>query len=380
MKRGRVDAPFVIALLILVGFGLLMVFSASMYSSTVDGSKGYALFIKQFGFVFLGIVVMWILSNMDYRKYNSERFTKLLLYVTIVFLLLVFVPIIGVDVNGAKRWINLGVTQFQPSELAKITGILYLSSLIAREPEVLNKPGLPGLKEFALRCMVPIFVICGMTVIEPSMSAALAIGFGMIGVLYFGGVNFKRFGPYAMVLGIAVVVFLAVTPWRLERFNVFLGRGSADYQITQSLLAIGSGGFFGKGLGNGQQKFLFLPELQNDFIFANIGEEFGLVGCILVIALFAFIIYRGFKIAKASPDRFGYLYTSSVMLLLGFQVFVNIGVATQTIPVTGMALPFVSAGGTSMIILFGMLGPILNISRQIDAAKNTKSKKRKERK
>ena len=162
---------------------------------------------------------------------------------------------------------------------------------------------------------------------------------------------------------------MILEPWRLERFNVFLGRGSYDYQITQSLLAIGTGGIFGQGLGNGKQKFLFLPELQNDFIFANIGEEFGLIGCVFVLGLFAFIIWRGFKIANTSPDRFGYLYTSSVMLLLGFQVFVNVGVATSVIPVTGMALPFVSAGGTSMVVLFAMLGPILNISRQADLRK-----------
>lgn len=365
MKKGKVDRPFVIALLILVGFGLLMVFSASMYSSTVDGSKGYSLFLKQFGFVALGLVVMGFMSNIDYRKYNNKKISMILLGVTVFLLLLVLIPGIGVEVNDARRWLNVGIGQFQPSELAKVTGILYLSSLLTREPEVLNG----GTWEFTKQCMAPIFLICGITAIEPSLSAAMAIGFGMVAVLYFAGVRFKRFAPYAAVGVAGVVVLMIIEPWRLERFNVFLGRGSVDYQITQSLLAIGTGGIFGQGLGNGKQKFLFLPELQNDFIFANIGEEFGLIGCVFVLGLFAFIIWRGFKIANTSPDRFGYLYTSSVMLLLGFQVFVNVGVATSVIPVTGMALPFVSAGGTSVVVLFAMLGPILNISRQADLRK-----------
>jgi cell division protein FtsW len=209
-------------------------------------------------------------------------------------------------------------------------------------------------------------VICGLTAIEPSLSAAMAIALGMCGVLYFGGMRLRLFLPYMGLGVLAVIGLMILEPWRLDRFNVFLGKGGYDYQITQSLLAISTGGLFGKGLGNGKQKFLFLPELQNDFIFANIAEEFGFIGCLLVLGLFAFLIFRGFKIAQKSPDSFGYLYVSAVMLLLAFQVLINIGVASAVIPVTGMALPFISAGGSSMIVLFGMMGPILNISRYVE--------------
>jgi cell division protein FtsW len=159
----------------------------------------------------------------------------------------------------------------------------------------------------------------------------------------------------------------------MERLNVFFGQNGLNYQISQSLLAIGSGGIFGRGLGNGKQKLLFLPELQNDFIFANIGEECGLIGCVLLLVLFGYILYRGFKIANSSKDEFGYLYTSSVIALLGFQVIVNIGVATSIMPVTGMALPFISAGGTSMVILFMMVGPIVNLSRGMHSGKRRRS-------
>ncbi len=313
---------------------------------------------------------------------------------------MVLVLVAGVTVNDAKRWLSLGFTTFQPSEMAKIAGILYLSSLIAREPKVLNDDkaflrkcispifllcGLTAIepslnlssliarepkvlnddKAFLRKCISPIFLLCGLTAIEPSLSAAMSIGVGMLIVLFLSGVPLKRFLPYIGLAVAAVVVLMIAEPWRLERFNVFLGKGTTDYQITQSILAIGSGSLLGKGLGNGMQKYLFLPELQNDFIFANIGEECGLLGCLFVIVLYCVIIWRGIKIANACPDRFGYLYTGSVMILLGFQVVVNIGVATGVMPVTGMALPFVSAGGSSMLVLFAMLGPILNISRRV---------------
>ena len=364
MKSGKVDKPFLIALLILIGFGLLMVFSASMYSATVENpdGNGYDLFLKQALFVALGIGAMYLVSRIDYHLFDNKRLTFILMGLSLVLLILVLV--VGVTVNDAKRWISLGFTNFQPSELAKFAGILYLTSLISREPEVLT-----NFKLFSIKCILPILLLCGVTAIEPSLSAALAIGAGMFFVLFLGGARLKYFLPYIGLAALAVTGLMIAEPWRIERLNVFLGKGGYDYQITQSLLAIGSGGIFGRGLGNGKQKLLFLPELQNDFIFANVGEELGLVGCLLLIGLFVYIIVRGYKIANTSKDRFGYLYTASTMSLLGFQVLVNIAVATNVLPVTGMALPFVSAGGSSMIVLFVMVGPILNLSRGFNKRK-----------
>lgn len=359
MKSGKIDRPFLIALLILAGIGVIMVFSASMYASTINGEKGYALFLKQLVFVVLGIMVMAIMSNVDYRKY--KKYYAIGLGISIFLLIIVLIPGIGVKVNDARRWLDLKVTTFQPSELAKVAGILYLSTLLSLKPKILREP-----ISLFLYCILPMGVVCGLTAIEPSLSAAMAIAMGMCGVLYFAGIKFKAFLPYIGFGFLAITGLMIIEPWRLDRFNVFLGKGGYDYQITQSLLAFGTGGFLGRGLGNGKQKFLFLPELQNDFIFANIGEEFGFIGCLFVLGLFAFVIWRGFKIAQKAPDTFSYLYTSSVMLLLAFQVLINIGVATAVIPVTGMALPFISAGGTSMVVLFAMMGPILNISRKVD--------------
>ena len=362
----RSDKYFVTALLILSGFGLLMVFSASMYTSSVESSSGLSLFLKQAFFVVLGIFVMWLVSRKNYRRWNNFRLACTLLIVTI--LLLAAVLVVGMEVNGAKRWISLGFMTFQPSEFAKFTGVLYLSTVISQKPEVKKR-----FSKYTLYCIVPMLVICVLAAIEPSLSAAMAIGVAMLFVMFFGGIPFRFFLPYIAGIGAGIGALLIKEPWRMERLNVFFGQNGLNYQISQSLLAIGSGGIFGRGLGNGKQKLLFLPELQNDFIFANIGEECGLIGCVLLLVLFGYILYRGFKIANSSKDEFGYLYTSSVIALLGFQVIVNIGVATSIMPVTGMALPFISAGGTSMVILFMMVGPIVNLSRGMHSGKRRRS-------
>ncbi len=362
MKPGKIDRPFLIALMIIAGIGVIMVFSASMYASTYSGEKGYDLFLKQLLFVIIGVIVMFIMSRIDYRIYKKYYLWGM--GIAIFLLIIVLIPGIGLKINNARRWINLGFTTFQPSEFAKIAGILYFSTLISNDPGLMRNP-----KTFLTQFMVPMGIIALLTALEPSLSAAMAITLGMCGVLYFGGVKLKLFLPYFSIGVVGVVLLMIAEPWRLDRFNVFLGKGGYDYQITQSLLAISTGGFFGRGLGNGKQKYLFLPELQNDFIFANIAEEFGFLGGLLVLGLFAFIIWRGFQIAKRAPDTFGYLYTSSIMLLLAFQVLVNIGVASAIIPVTGMALPFISAGGSSIIVLSATMGPILNLSRFVDLNK-----------
>lgn len=362
MKNGKIDRPFLIALMLLAGIGVIMVFSASMYSSTISGEKGYALFLKQFVFVILGVTVMGVMSKIDYRVYKKYYIVGIV--VSVFLLIIVLIPGIGLKVNDARRWIDFKVTTFQPSELAKVAVILYFSTIISRKPGIIKEN-----MSFLLNCMLPLGLICGLTAIEPSLSAAMAIALAAGGVLYFGGIKFKLFYPYLGFGLLAVAGLMIAEPWRLDRFNVFLGKGGYDYQISQSLLAIGTGGIFGRGLGNGKQKYLFLPELQNDFIFANIAEEFGFIGCLLVLGIYAFVVWRGFQIAQKSQDTFAYLYTSSVMLLLAFQVLVNVGVASAIIPVTGMALPFISAGGSSMVILFAMMGPILNISRNVDLGK-----------
>lgn len=372
---GPTDRPFTIALIVLTLFGLLMVFSASMYTSAVKSStgSGYTQFAKQAFFVVLGLIILYIGSFVDYRKYKNYKVALFFLAITAI--LLGLVKVAGAEVNGAKRWLSLGPVTFQPSEFAKLTGIIFASTVVSEKKEVYH-----SFLKFSLHCVLPMLGLCFLAAIEPSLSAAMAIGFGMLCVYFFSGIDFKFFIPYLAIIILAVAVSLKMQPWRIDRILALFGKGGKDYQIRQSILAIGSGGIFGRGLGNGKQKMLFLPELQNDFIFANIGEECGLVGCVLLLLLYAFIIHRGIKIAKSSDTKFGYVYGCSVMALLGFQVIVNVAVATSIFPVTGMALPFVSAGGTSMLILFFMVSLIFNMSRQPKKKRRQKRSEKEENK
>lgn len=356
-KQKPVDRIFLALLLILVLFGLLMVFSASMYSSVVEsGGTGFSQFLRQAFYVLIGLAIMAWLSRQNYQMLDRLKFSRILYFSALV--LLVIVWAFGKDVNGAKRWIAIGPITFQPSEWAKFAGIVYIAVVMTHRPQAKS-----DFLSFLGYCFLPTVVLCGLAAIEPSLSAALAIAMAMFFAMYFGKVRIRYFIFLLAAVAAAAAVFLIIFPWRMERFNVFRGQGGQDYQIMQSLLAIGSGGIFGRGLGAGRQKLLYLPELQNDFIFANIGEETGLFGCLLLLVLFAAFILRGFKIARSAKDEFGYVYTSSVIALIAFQVIVNICVASGIMPVTGIALPFVSAGGTSEIILLGMMGPILNLSR-----------------
>lgn len=352
----KIDKGILVPLLLLTGIGLLMVFSANMYTSVVEGS-GYMVFIKQLIFVGLGFLVLWSVSKINYHFFDQMTLAYILMGISIILLILVL--LIGTEMNGAKRWISLGFTTLQPSELAKAAGCIYMAATISHYPEVTCEA-----KALFLRCILPLAILCGLTIIEPSMSASIAIAVPMIAILFIAVKSIKLLLPYFILAAGGMVGFIILEPWRLQRLATLFGKGTLDYQISQSLLAIGSGGILGKGLGNGVQKYLFLPELENDFIFANIGEEFGLWGCLLVIVLFVLLITRGMKHAMRADDTFGFYYTMGFMILLGFQVIMNIGVAVSVIPVTGMVLPFVSSGGSSMLVLFGMMGPVLNLTRQ----------------
>lgn len=354
------DRPFLITLLCLVGIGLLMVFSASMYTSVNNGDSGYSSFVKQGLFACLGVLVMLVISCMNFRVFNDFNKLKWALIIVGGLLALVLVPGIGIKVNDARRWLGYGSLTFQPSELAKIIGIMYLASLITTYPERIT-----NWKDLFKWVLLPMLAVCGLTAMEPSLSAAMAIAVGMVAVLWFGMLNKRFITPLIVGALVATGAFIFLESWRWQRILAMFSQSTVNYQIKQSLVAFGSGGLFGVGLGNGKQKLLFLPELANDFIFANIGEEFGLVGCLIVLGLYGYLIYRGFRIAFACKNKFGQLYTCSVMTLLGFQVFVNIGVAISALPVTGMALPFISYGGTSIVVLFAMMGPIMNISRTV---------------
>lgn len=367
--RGAVDLPTVLITLVLLTIGVIMVLSASFARAYYDienetGGNAAYYFLRQLFFAVLGVAGMFICSQLPMKLYRRLSGVVLLASVG----LLILVPIIGVESGGARRWIDLGVTTFQPSEIAKLGVILFFADMICRLKGRMRTFKY-GIAPFA----AILVVIVGLLVLEPHLSASIIIiAVGAV-MLFAGGARLGWFiaGGAAVVTAGAVLITVfpyassRITTW-LDPFSDMSGDG---FQIVQSLYAIGSGGLLGLGLGNSRQKFLFLPEPENDFIFAIVCEELGFIGAALVVILFALLIIRGYWIAIHARDRFGALLVVGVTTLFAFQVFFNIGVVTGLLPVTGISLPFFSYGGTALWIQLAEMGIVLSVSRQIPAPK-----------
>lgn len=357
-----VDTQFLVSIYILLAFGLLMVLSASSpiaYASSATNHDSFYYFKKQLMWACLGTVAMFITANYDYKKLKNWAFPALAL--SVLLLLLVLVPGIGRKINDARRWIYIGPINFQPSEVAKITTIIFFSYSLSKNYKELSNFGV------FLMYIGIIGVIALIIMMEPHFSCTMLIAATACILLLVAGAKIKHF----MVLGCcalpAIVLLIIKAPYRLARVVTFLDpfediQGSG-WQIVQSLYAIGSGGIFGAGLGQSRQKYMNIPEPQNDFIFSILAEEFGLLGAILVALMFIFLIVRGIKIALNAPDLFGTLLATGIVAMIAIQAIVNIAVVTSSMPVTGMPLPFFSYGGTALAITMAEMGIVLNISR-----------------
>ncbi len=354
--KNSFDFLLCITVLLLLGTGLIMVLSASSPSALAEtGNDSYLYFRKQGIFAGIGIIAMLFISKIDYRKYKN--FYKIAYWGSVCLLLLVLVPGIGKSVNGAKRWVSLGI-QFQPSELAKIGLIVYYAAYLS-----INKKNLKGIWNGFLKPLIPLAIPIGILFgVQDHLSASIVIIAVVSIMMLIIGCKLRYFLT-AGVLGASAIGFGMLTlakatgkgSFRIARLTSFLNpwqdaQGSG-WQIIQSLYAIGSGGLFGVGLGESKQKYLYISEPHNDFIFAVIAEELGFIGCLLVITLFAIFIWRGIVIAMKAPDTFGSLLAVGITSLIGLQAIINIAVVTSSMPVTGMALPFFSYGGTSLLIL-----------------------------
>ena len=367
--NNSVDFTLVITVLLLLSLGLVMVLSASSPTALQKYDKSYYFFIRQLIFAVLGLFGMYFVSKIDYRIY--QKFYKHAWILSAI--LLVLVLVIGTDSHGAKRWINLGFTTFQPSELVKFLMIIFYGGILVKDRDELGKFW-KGLVKHVL-FLAPII---GLLLIEPHVSTSMVIiitccimmimagckfwQFLMSGVIAVGGI-----GSIATVLYAASDAFKKQFQYIVTRFITFTDPwqdATGDgWQIIQSLYAIGSGGLFGAGLGESKQKYLYLSEPHNDFIFSVLAEELGFVGCILVFVLFAVFIWRGVLIAMKAPDMFGSLVAVGITSLVGVQVIINVAVVTSSMPVTGMQLPFFSYGGTALFILLCEVGVLLSISR-----------------
>jgi len=355
-KPKKMDATFLLLVIIIACFGLIMLLSASAPAGSAKYNNSYAYFIKQFGFAVFGFVAMMVISKFDYRK--IKPFAKTLMIIAEI--LLVLVLIIGVEHQGARRWLYTGF-EWQPSEIMKLAIAVFFARLVE-----------DGKKELSdIKSMIPYIGWMGVTALllmmETHLSGTIIIcGIGVI-ILIVAGAKLRYFFGLAAVGGPLAVLFLRTDPVRWSRvvnlFDPFSDMQGVGYQVVQGLYAVATGGFFGLGLGQSVQKYSYLPEPYNDFIYAIICEELGLFGGLVVMLLFAGLILRGIKIASEAPDVFGSIMVVGIMSQIAIQTILNIAVVTSTLPNTGVALPFFSYGGTSLVMLFAEMGIVLSVSR-----------------
>ena len=377
LARGPLDLPFFILVLLLTGIGLVMLLSASFPSAYYEseGKNPLSYFIRQGVFAIMGVAAMLFIGKINYQRFRA--LAKPLLYVSIVLLVLVVIPgpnqygkLLGQGANNAVRWLGIPGTsfQFQPSEIAKMAVVLYFADSISKKKDKMRTFRY-GIAPYAL----VLIVLAALVGIEPHLSGAILIlGAGAV-MMLVGGIQWRWVGGALAAAGAMLYLVLFVIGYNTTRITYWLDpwadQRGAGYQLSQSLTTIGSGGLWGVGLGKSRQKFLYLPEEHNDFIFAIVCEELGLIGATVIMLLFAALILRGFWIALHARDRFGSLMVVGIMTLVGLQTFLNIGVVTGLLPTTGISLPFFSYGGTALSIQLAEMGIVLSVSRQMKPTK-----------
>ncbi len=354
------DIFLIFAVVLLAIIGTVFIYSASNYSAEKTYGDKFYFVKKQLIGIALGIVAMIGTGIYNYKK--LKKFTLLVAIVSFITLILVFVPGIGVENYGAKRWIGVGGVTIQPSEIAKFSLILFSATYVSKNPEKMqNFLGILPVLFFGI-------VTCLLIIIEPNMSITVCVGLLMMTMLFSAGMKLKHFALIiapAIVIGVVLII---IEPYRLARLGAFLNPWSSPkgegYQLLQSLYALGSGGWFGVGLFSSRQKYAFLPFAESDFILSVVGEEIGFIGMVAFFLLLGFIIYRGLKIAGKAKDVFGYMLAVGITMIFGIQVVINALVVTGSIPPTGLPLPLVSSGNTSIIIFMAEMGVLYNISKQ----------------
>lgn len=354
------DLSIVLLVLILCIFGIIMVFSASYYTSINETGSPYAYLRRQLIWFAMGLAAMIVLSRIDYHFWMRFSF---LFYMGGLFLLVaLFIPGVGIEINGATRWIGIGPITIMPGEIAKITLIFYLSGILAKSPDFLRQiSGVAGV-------VIATGIYAALILKQPNMSTAATIVFIAGGLMLVAGAKIWQLILLAGLGFAGGVALIFSSEYRHDRFLSFLdpfadslGNG---FQAVQSLLALGTGGFFGQGLGNSVQKYLYLPEPQNDFITAIIGEEIGFFGLMILMFVYLLLIWRGCKAAMNAPDLYGMMLATGISVMIGVQVCINIAVVTSSMPPTGVILPFVSYGGNALMLLMGLMGILWNVTKQ----------------
>lgn len=344
----------------LVIFGCLMVYSASYYSANYHYGNKYFFLLKQILGVVLGVVAMTFFTFCDYHLLKKYKWW--IIAITFVLLALVFIPGLGMESYGAKRWVSILGFSIQPSEIAKFALVIFIAGYMSDNHD----------KVKTLKGLMPVLIVgglmCVLIMLEPSMSVTMCIAFVTLFMLIIGGMSKKHTLMFSLPAGAVVPVLILIEPYRLRRLLAFIDPWASPqgegFQLIQSLYSLGDGGWFGVGLFNSRQKYLFLPFAESDFILSIIGEEIGFVGTTILMLVFFLLVYRLIKIALSAKDRFGAMLVSGVAFIIAVQTLLNIAVVTGSIPPTGLPLPFISSGGTSVSVFMAGIGICLNVLRQ----------------
>ena len=345
---------------VLVLLGLVMVLSASSVEAFATSGSSFVYFQKQVMWVTLGVIAYVVGTRIHYRR--LRRFSKVLYYFSLVLLLVVLVPGLGTSANGSARWIALGPLTFQPSELAKLALILFLADAFTSKKEAY----LRDLRETLVPVLPAIGALAVLVMLQPDLGTTMLLSMIGMGVLFVAGAPIAYITTmFVTGTGLAILAALAA-PYRRARVLAFLDPWKdplvTGYHTIQSLIALGSGGLFGVGLGASRQKWLYVPNAHTDFIFAIIGEELGLIGTVTVVCIFGFLCYLGVRIAQRAADRFGMLVAAGITIWMAVQAVVNMGAVTGSLPITGVPLPLVSFGGSSLVVSLLAMGILTNIA------------------
>lgn len=351
----KIDIPLFLSVIFITLFGLFIIYDASSFIAFRDFNDKYNYIKDQSVWALLGLTSMIFFSYFDYKKFYYLSLP--ILISAILMLILVFLPGIGVYALGAHRWINLGFTTLQPAEYVKLSLAIYLAAWFSTKE-----------KERFLAFALLIGLVFLLVMLQPDMGTGSIILFEAVVLYFLSGASMKNFFIMAPAIAFIGFILIKIAPYRAARLTSFLNTGhnleGASYHVKQILIALGSGGVFGVGLGNSLQKFAYLPENVTDSIFPIIAEEFGFLGASLLIGLYAFIVWRGFFIALHAKDSFGKLLAGGIIAFLGIQVVINLGAMTASLPLTGVPLPFISYGGSALIIDMSAIGILLNIAKQ----------------
>ena len=355
----KTDKILLISVIILSLFGLIMIYSSSMIWASYKFNDAYKYLKSQLIFLLVGYILIYFITNIPYTLY--KKYSNKILLICITLLVLVLIPGIGTIRNGSRSWFGIGPLGIQPSEAAKLGLIIFTSKYLSN-----NK--IKDIKSSVLPIISIVILIFGLIMLQPDFGTGVIIVMSIISLLFISGVNMNFFIKIGIIGLIGIVILVIIAPYRMARITSFLNPWQdplgSGFQIIQSLYAIGPGGLLGMGLGNSIQKHFYLPEPQTDFIFSIISEELGFAGVLIITTLFITIIFQGFKISINCEDKFGKYLSYGITFSIAFQTILNLMVVVGLIPVTGVTLPFLSYGGSSLLVSMIEIGILLNISKQ----------------